>query len=401
MNWWIAFRDPADIWENHPTFLLGELAFYLLAFLTLLHALRSGGRYPYLWISTILHGLTVESVSYFVPDIDNFWHAQSMVMLLGKRLPLHIVCFYPVFLYTAAAATARMRLSTLAESCMMGLAVVLLDVPFDIMGIKLLWWSWHDTDPNIYDRHYWVPWTSYYFHATFASSFMFLFHATRRVFCHSAGYKADGFISEVICCILVGLLSMPMGVLQFLPIYHPLHDNLGIHTEVCVFLLIGLYVMIVWKSDRQPTDEARNQKNNEFDPLTVHVFIHYTLYAMLAIYAKPENTKSTGLHEPVGNCSAMSSIMTAFGQELPKRKYLCASDYDEGYMDFHCISKSNIPTNGEGWYTACGTPYPNHIEYIVVVAGFCLFGLFVYLQMLTNSGVQPSGESIAQKKKVQ
>ncbi len=37
-----------------------------------------------------------------------------------------------------------------------GLGVVLLDVPFDIMGIKLLWWSWHDTEPNIYDRHMWV-----------------------------------------------------------------------------------------------------------------------------------------------------------------------------------------------------------------------------------------------------
>ncbi len=56
-------------------------------------ALRRGGRYPYLWIATIFHGLTVESVSYFVPDIDNFWHGQTMVMLLGQRLPLHIILF--------------------------------------------------------------------------------------------------------------------------------------------------------------------------------------------------------------------------------------------------------------------------------------------------------------------
>ena len=33
----------------------------------------------------------MECVSYFVPDIDNFWHAQSMVMLIGQRLPLHII----------------------------------------------------------------------------------------------------------------------------------------------------------------------------------------------------------------------------------------------------------------------------------------------------------------------
>jgi len=56
-----------------------------------LAALRSGGRYIYLWFTTVLHGLVVESASYVIPDIDNFWHAQSMIMLLGRRLPLHIV----------------------------------------------------------------------------------------------------------------------------------------------------------------------------------------------------------------------------------------------------------------------------------------------------------------------
>jgi len=45
----------------------------------------------YLWLTTILHGLVVESASYIIPDIDNFWHSQSMIMLLARRLPLHIV----------------------------------------------------------------------------------------------------------------------------------------------------------------------------------------------------------------------------------------------------------------------------------------------------------------------
>ena len=32
--------------------------------------------------------------------------------------------------------------------------------------------------------------------------------------------------------IVTGLFSMALGVLQFIPIYHPLHDTLGIHSEV-------------------------------------------------------------------------------------------------------------------------------------------------------------------------
>ena len=53
--------------------------------------MRSGGRFRWMWFATVAHGLTVECVSYFLPDVDNFWHAQSMVTLLGGRLPLHII----------------------------------------------------------------------------------------------------------------------------------------------------------------------------------------------------------------------------------------------------------------------------------------------------------------------
>jgi hypothetical protein len=40
-------------------------------------------------------------------------------------------------------------------------------------------WTWHDTDPNISDRHYYVPWNSFYFHASFTASFTFWFHFSR------------------------------------------------------------------------------------------------------------------------------------------------------------------------------------------------------------------------------
>lgn len=58
---------------------------------------------------------------------------------------------------------------------------MLIDLPYDITAVKYVHWTWHDTDPNIYDRHYWVPWNSYYFHATFAASLTFWFHCWRRI----------------------------------------------------------------------------------------------------------------------------------------------------------------------------------------------------------------------------
>lgn len=53
--------------------------------------MTSGGRLRFLWLGVILHGLVVEMAAYWVPDIDNFWHSQTPIILLGRRLPLHII----------------------------------------------------------------------------------------------------------------------------------------------------------------------------------------------------------------------------------------------------------------------------------------------------------------------
>jgi len=67
-------------------------------------------------------------------------------------------------------------------------------------------------------------------------------------------------------------------------------------------------------------------------------------------------------------------------QVLSKGKYLCLSDYDETYFDFHCTKEKLV--DGERWYTICGTPYENHMEYIVIICTVCFLGLSWCLNML-------------------
>ena len=111
--------------------------------------------------------------------------------------------------------------STLYFAFIVGLLAVLLDIPFDIMGIKLLWWTWHDTDPNIFDRSYWVPWTSYYFHASFSAALCFVFHGSRALFSSqekfiSAGYDHyDNF--EYWLTLVDYQLSQHAVILQYVP----------------------------------------------------------------------------------------------------------------------------------------------------------------------------------------
>jgi hypothetical protein len=104
-------RSPIEIYREEPTFLICELLFITTALLSLVHALRYRGRYLWLWNATIAHGLMTECLSYFYPPIDNFWHAQSTVMMFGQREPLHIILLYPAFIYPANVAVARLGLT--------------------------------------------------------------------------------------------------------------------------------------------------------------------------------------------------------------------------------------------------------------------------------------------------
>ena len=54
-------------------------------------AFRQGGRHVSLWITILLYGLITEIFCASHPDIDNFWHAEATVMLVGQRIPLYIV----------------------------------------------------------------------------------------------------------------------------------------------------------------------------------------------------------------------------------------------------------------------------------------------------------------------
>ena len=48
-----------------------------------------------MWFAALLHGIVTEVICYNLPDINNFWHAQTSLIFLGQRFPLYIVLFYP------------------------------------------------------------------------------------------------------------------------------------------------------------------------------------------------------------------------------------------------------------------------------------------------------------------
>ncbi|KAJ0183795.1 hypothetical protein K1T71_000218 [Dendrolimus kikuchii] len=379
LQWWqwlVQINNIDDFWLAQPTYIIAQAGYILAGLVTLLHAFNKGGRWPYFWLGTVLHGLYSDNFWHFVlPEYDNFWHSQTPVMLLGGRLPLHIILLYPAFMYHAAYAVYRLNLPKYAEPFAVGLLTILIDIPYDIVSVKFVHWTWHDTDPNIYDRHYWVPWNSYYFHATFAASFYYTFHASRKYFSPQVDqWTSANKKSEWISVAMATLLGMPGGVLMFIPIYHTLHDSFGIHSEVTFFLLFSIYAVFVLHGLLCLRENPKN-KLHVFDYILIfQLAIHYIIYWTFVVFFNPENERSLGLHEPIGPCHEMITLTTPFGHKLSKRKYLCLEQYEEAYFDFHCVDQ--MPPIDNNWYLICGTKFENRAEYITILSTI-LFGAAV------------------------
>ncbi|CAJ0601457.1 unnamed protein product [Cylicocyclus nassatus] len=107
-----------------------------------------------------------------------------------------------------------MRLPWWGEGPAVGLSSVMLQLPFRMLGTKLLWWTWHDTDPTIEDRMFWTPWSSLYFYAACACSFVWMLRLTRRLLLEKE-YDWMKFPKELTCSFLTGVLSYWLGTAQF------------------------------------------------------------------------------------------------------------------------------------------------------------------------------------------
>jgi len=268
--------------------------------------------------------------------------------------------------------------------------------------VKLLWWSWHDTDPNIYDRMYHVPWTSYYFHAAFACSFTLIL-GQMRLWLLPKEYDWKLIPRELLCAFVAGVGAFWLGSLQFIPVYHLLHDLFHVHTEVCACLFLGTYALIVWRADRRGKVLTR-EIFGWFDELFAMLIFHYAFYALLVVLAEPEHIVSTGMHEPIGKCDEWVPVQTISGMVLQKKRFLCVQRYDEPYFDFHCAPGGKPPTGSDSggrpieWYTICGTRFHNHVEYIALIWTICAFGLtYFYTCFRTSPTPQDAVKAYKQK----
>jgi hypothetical protein len=138
----------------------------------------------------------------------------------------------------------RLGIRPALEGFAAGLVIVSIDMPFDILGPVVHWWSWSDKDPNVAARWLDVPVSSYYWHLAFGG---ILASLTTLV-----GRRLRRLPSLLLLSLPISALVIVLGVASFTP-YHAL-AALGVPQQAIVFGALALSLAVAVFAHRRTVE---------------------------------------------------------------------------------------------------------------------------------------------------
>jgi len=362
---WQMFTSPADKWAVQPSFVVGEYLFIACALIALVHALNQGDqrrRHLLVWVAAILAGTANDLIFMALPLVDNFWQAQAQFMITA-RLPLYIPCVYVCFMYFPTVATWRVGLPRLSAAALSGLAAISFYAPYDIVGAKFLWWTWHDTDQPIANRLLGVPIGSTMWVIIFVATFAWLIHpALDRDPDVSWRTFAKGVATVTAFC--TALMMVQMIPPQLLDGGIP-----GVRGLSAVVLVYGCVVAWGWRRRRSTISHRPDRVLN----VTV-VWYFVALNVVMAVF-DPSTHRSESVHQTYGACDVEATDIAG----NVRRKFICAEEYDE---DFSFSCGAELPATGARWYTVCGRPHVDFPRWMFTLVALGVIGSMLYSFML-------------------
>ena len=364
----IAFRDPLEIWQTEPTFLVGEILFHVLLCCGLVTAVCQGRKWVNIFVGCFFAGGTIELFTILSPQIGNFYHSQAWIQLFGLREPFYMLfgCYIWI-LFVSLLLASRLDFPIWQEAAMAGLLCSFLWGLLDAVGLKFLWWTWHSSDILYSDRL--IGGTP------IASSFWILSTAiclslTMRYIRDSPFFnKLPSLISLAIACFAGPFASMFLMNAPFTFIYHPLVTFAGIHSLVALESLRILCAFTICRL------MMRSNFIWNWKPLKSFLFFQIALFivtmALISFLGNPAAVSRTSFSQPLPPSPAdCNQLETYFWGELERPKYLCAEllSPERDQFDFRCTL--DLFANSS-WYTVCGTPNPQgyfvHVLYSLAI----------------------------------
>ncbi|MEM9697111.1 MAG: hypothetical protein AAGA56_31550, partial [Myxococcota bacterium] len=369
-------------WEVMPSFLLGEWLFIACALLAFVHAARQSGasrrRHLFVWFGALLAGTGNDTIFMALPLVDNFWQAQATVMLTS-RMPLYIPCVYVWFMYVPTVAGWRFaarfgRLPWWGSAPLAGLAAIIVYAPYDIVGAKFLWWTWHDTDSPIGHRLLGAPIGSTMWVITFVAAFSAIVGWAVRE------ELTPRRIAKTLP--VVALASTPVMVLQVTVLQS--FDE-GVPGPRGLVFVVALYTALIVAGFRR-RQASRWPASGLARPLWAVVAVYFVSLTLIEAAFDPATHRSLSVHQTVGPCYVEATDITG----LTRFAYLCPADFDEDFS-FSCAAP---PPDGARWYTVCGRPHRSYGLWLAAVGGLGLLGSILYGGLLLlPAGVRSPAES--------
>lgn len=366
---WSVFTSPLAKWAAQPSFVLGEYLFYVCTILAFVHAWKQGDgrrRHVLTWFAALIAGTANDIIFMALPMVDNFWQAQGTIMLT-PRLPLYIPCVYVCFMYFSTVSVWRLGLPPAARAALTGMCGSLFYAPYDIVGAKFLWWTWHDSDTPIANRLLGAPIGSTMWVITFVATFSWLLN---RVIDRDPGVRRGTILKAL--ALVAGLSSILM-VLQITGLQQL--DG-GVPGPRGLVVLLLVYGTIVALGSRRARPLARRAADRV---LHAAVVLYYATLFLIMLAFDPATHRSASMHQTYGPCRVEATDIAG----LVRYQYLCAGDYDEDFT-FACVDA--LPASGDEWYTVCGKPHTDRTRWLLGVGGLGLAGIAVYSFLLAGLG---------------
>jgi hypothetical protein len=348
-----------------PSFVVGEYLFIACAVAALVHALRQGDQrrvHVLAWVAALLTGSTNDVIFQALPVVDNFWHAQATIML-SARMPLYIPCVYVCFLYFPTVSVWRMNLPALPRAALSALATGVFYAPYDMIGAKFLWWTWHASDKPIAQRLLGVPIGSTMFAITLVAAFSLLFGGPTADPTQLSARQAAKRLA-LACGLTTPLMLVQITAFQQLDGGVP-----GIRGLVAILLI---YAAVAWAGLRRRRLAVPRREDGVLHRAVV---AYFATFVMILLVFDPSTHRSESIHQTFGPCRVEAKDITG----LTRYKYLCAEDNVEAFS-LDCVDKP--PPDGSTWYTVCGRPHTRFARLMAAVVGFGALGTLLYSYLL-------------------
>merc|ERR1711871_503404 len=387
-NAWHSFspllhlNDPAAVWEDTPSFLIAEILFIVLLVWCTWHACTSGGKDRTLFISCLTAGGSIEILTIMHTQVGNFYHSQATIMLFGKREPLYMLLgCYIWFQFCAIKLAQQMKLPALAEASMAALLGRYLWACLDVVGLKFLWWTWHNGEPLYDDRHNGVPVASTFWATATIGALAYIFNTTWPTLSSWLGdlqpwSPVNAVKTLVLGCFLGPLASVGLMNAPFMVLYHPLVTWKGYSAMTAMSAFEGLCIIIIVIALVVPVNgnsmrlmDVRPGGGKDALHLFLQVLLLVATMGGVIMYFDPADNVRTSFGQPFGHdCDLLEGSLWGGFQ---RKKYVCRESASQAQRlrdnyDVACsLARSDLgpravepELEGQEWYSVCGVPFP-------------------------------------------